>query len=94
MRSLIRESHHTCPGCGLILMERAGVRSTNIVSVGWEADDEGSITGTLEVEFKKGVVYQYTDVPESTYKELVFARSPGQFLLQNIVDAFDGQRIE
>lgn len=85
---------HCCPGCGLLTMDRASVRSSNIVSVGWEADEEGGGNGILEVEFKAGVIYQYTDVPEATYRGLIGAASPGKYLLQNIVDAYDGQRIE
>ena len=84
---------HCCPGCGLLIMDRAGIKSTNIVSVGWEQDEAG-INGLLEVEFKQGVVYQYTDVPEFIYKALLFAPSPGKYLLQNIAEVYDGQRIE
>ena len=83
-----------CPGCNLVLMDRHGVRSSNVVAVGWEADEEGAALGTLEVEFKAGIVYQYTDVPEWVYNEFLYAPSPGKFLLQNIVEAFQGQRIE
>lgn len=82
-----------CPGCNLTLMDRAGVRSSNVIAVGWEPDEEGG-NGTLEVEFKQGIVYQYTDVPEWVYKDFLYAASPGKYLLANIVEAYDGQRIE
>lgn len=73
-------------------MDRTAVRSTNIIAAGWEQDQD-SDTGTLEVEFKQGIVYQYADVPEWVYKGLVFAQSPGKYFNQNILDAYDGQRI-
>lgn len=93
-----REMRHTrtfgvCPGCGLVLMDRTSLRSTNIVSVGWEADEDG-LNGVLEVEFKHGIIYQYTDVPEHAYKALLFAPSPGKYLLDTIAPSYDGQRIE
>lgn len=75
-------------------MDRTGVRSTNIVSVGWEADEDNPAGGILEVEFKQGVVYQYDDVPEWVYKGLIFAASPGKYFNQHIAEAYDGQRIE
>ena len=81
-----------CPGCGVI-MERQSVDSTNLVAVGWEPD-EGSDAGTMEVEFKGGVVYQYAGVPQWVYQGLLFAPSPGRYLKASIVDSFEGQRIE
>lgn len=41
-------------------------------------------TMTLSVEFKHGGVYQYFDVPEQVFEELLQAVSPGQYLAQNI----------
>jgi hypothetical protein len=74
-------------------MDRTGVRSSNIVAIGWEADPDSG-NGTMEIEFKQGVVYQYAEVPEWVYRGLLYARSPGRYLLENIVEAYDGQRIE
>jgi KTSC domain len=39
---------------------------------------------TLSVEFKNGTIYQYFDVPETAFAELISAGSPGQYLAQNI----------
>ena len=75
-------------------MDRTGVRSSNIVAVGWEADEEGGGNGTLEVEFKAGIVYQYVDVPEWVYSAFLHSQSPGKYLLQNIANDYEGQRIE
>lgn len=94
MNAVVKDNRITrCPGCGLTIMDRTGVRSSNIVSVGWEADEDG-VNGILEVEFKQGVVYQYTDVPKFVFEQLIFSGSPGKYLLTSIVDAYDGQRIE
>lgn len=74
-------------------MLRNQVDSSNVVAVGWTRDED-SVNGVMEVEFKGGVVYQYSDVPEWVYQGLMFAPSPGRYLLKSIVDVFDGQRIE
>jgi hypothetical protein len=54
-------------------MERAGVISSTIISVGYDKAAE-----TLEVEFKSGV-YQYYNVPEPVYEQFVLADSKGKF---------------
>ena len=45
-------------------MERELVSSSTIVSIGYEGE-------TLEVEFKNGTVYQYYNVPEVVYSQLM-----------------------
>jgi len=61
-------------------MRRTPVTSSNIRSIGYDPQ-----SGTLEVEFNSGDIYQYFDVPESIYQGLVRAASPGRFLNINIV---------
>jgi hypothetical protein len=60
-------------------MNRTPVTSHNVASVGYDRD-----TMTLEVEFRNGSVYQYFDVPDAVYRELVSASSVGTYLSQNI----------
>ena len=60
-------------------MHRTPVSSSNVASVGYDPN-----TLTLEVEFKDGSVYQYFDVPETVYQELMRASSVGQFIHSNI----------
>jgi len=55
-------------------MQREQVISSNVVSVGYDTD-----TQTLEVEFKSGV-YQYYNVPQSIYDEMIKAESVGKYL--------------
>ena len=51
-------------------MERIEVRSSDIRSVGYDKKMK-----TLEVEFKNKSIYQYSEVPEEVYVELMEARS-------------------
>lgn len=60
-------------------MNRTPVSSSNVISVGY---DPGTLT--LEVEYKGDSVYQYFDVPETVYQELLRASSIGQFMHANI----------
>jgi hypothetical protein len=60
-------------------MNRQAVSSSNIASIGYDADSQ-----TLEIEFLNGGVYQYFDVPQYVYEELMNADSHGQYLAQNI----------
>jgi hypothetical protein len=55
-------------------MERIQVSSSNIQSVGYDSE-----TATLEVEFHSGAIYQYFEVPENIYNELISASSVGQY---------------
>ncbi len=60
-------------------MNRQAVTSSNIASIGYDVNSQ-----TLEIEFLNGGVYQYFDVPENIYNELMTASSHGQYLAQNI----------
>ena len=64
-------------------MNRTPVSSSNVASVGYDPN-----TLTLEVEFKDGSVYQYFDVPETVYQELMRASSVGTFLHANIKNSY------
>ena len=52
-------------------------------SVGYESDGK-----VLEVEFQSGAVYQYSEVPESLYEELMRAESKGRYFNAEIRDEF------
>jgi hypothetical protein len=60
-------------------MQRISVVSSNLASVGYE-----SSTGTLEVEFHSGAIYQYAGVPESAYNGLMNAASKGRYLDRSV----------
>lgn len=60
-------------------MNRQPVSSSNIASIGYDANSL-----TLEIEFLNGGVYQYFDVPQYVYEDLMNAGSHGQYLAHNI----------
>ena len=69
-------------------MDRKSLESSNIASAGY--DDQ---TRTLEIEFRKGGIYQYFDVPRPIFDQLVGTGSPGSVLHQEIRGVFRYARI-
>jgi hypothetical protein len=69
-------------------MNRQPIESTNLASIGYDAKNE-----ILEVEFKYGVVYQYFDVPEHVYEELMNADSHGVYFSANIRNDYNYQKV-
>ncbi len=69
-------------------MNRTPVTSSNIRSIGYDAQ-----LAVLEVEFTTGDVYQYFDVPEYLYHELMNASSLGQFLNEYIKYSYRYQKV-
>ena len=65
-------------------MDRESVSSSNIASIGYDADSE-----TLEVEFLKGgKVYHYFNVPKFVHEQLMQADSVGTFFNAEIRDTY------
>lgn len=62
-------------------MNRILVNSSNIKSIGYDS-------GSLEVEFHSGGIYQYRNVPEPIYNAFMRASSKGSFFDQNIKDKY------
>lgn len=60
-------------------MERIPVNSSNISSVGYDADSQ-----TLEIGFTNGSVYQYAGVPQSIYEGMMGSDSKGKYFHANI----------
>jgi len=69
-------------------MERIQVDSSNIISIGYDLQ-----TNTLEVEFNSAEIYQYFNVPEHLYQNLMSASSKGQFLNDFIKFSYRYQKI-
>jgi len=63
-------------------MERQGVTSSNLASVGY--DSTGS---TLEIEFHSGAIYQYFEVSPTVYDGLMSASSHGEYFDAHIKKA-------
>ena len=69
-------------------MNRTAINSSNVAEVGYD-----SATMTLEVAFCNGTVYQYFDVPEAVYQELMRAVSIGKFLNAHIKNSYRYARV-
>lgn len=69
-------------------MDRRVVQSTNVSSLGYDP-----ASGTLEVEFLKGTIYQYFGVPQGIYDQLMEAPSKGQFINTYIKNAYAFSRV-
>ena len=69
-------------------MERRFVFSSNIRSIGFDRGAQ-----VLEIEFFSGGIYQYRDVPESVYDELMLAPSKGKFYQHRIKEYFPYLRV-
>ena len=69
-------------------MKRQSVESSNLASIGYDAANE-----ILEVEFNHGGVYQYFDVPENVYEELMNADSHGRYFVHNIKDEYEYEKM-
>lgn len=69
-------------------MEREMVDSSTVLSVGYDPT-----SGTLEVEFKNGGIYQYYNVPEPIYQSLMGSDSKGKFLHAYIKPEYPCSRV-
>jgi hypothetical protein len=70
-------------------VERTPVSSSNLAAVGYDPKTE-----TLEIEFLHGGVYQYLEVPEEVYTELMAASSHGSYFNSMIRGAFSYHQIK
>ena len=69
-------------------MKRKSVESSNLASVGYDAKNQ-----ILEIEFNHGGVYQYFDVPQDVYDELMDADSHGKYFAANIRNDYEYSKI-
>ena len=67
-------------------MEMQRLKSSNIESAGWE-------NGTLQVRFKGGGTYLYSDVPERVWLAFKGAESAGAFLATQIKGKFKHSKL-
>lgn len=68
-------------------MQRQPVESEAVKSVGYDGRHQ-----TLAVEFREGRLYEYLEVPERTYRELMEAESIGNFVATKIKPCFKFRR--
>ena len=69
-------------------MRREAVDSSSIASIGY---DEAS--GTLEVGFASGEIYEYFNVPKDVYERFRAADSKGRFFHLKIKDKYRYARV-
>jgi len=69
-------------------MERIPVSSSMLLSIGYDVD-----SGTLEIEFSPGVVWQYFDVPENVWEEFKVSGSHGKYFHASIKKVFRQARV-
>ena len=67
-------------------MVRTRVASTNIRSIGYSGT-------TLEVEFLRGGVYQYYNVPEKHYLHMIHYPHPGTYLARYVKGFYSYHRV-
>jgi len=68
-------------------MERTYVDSSMIISIGYE-------DSILEIEFKSnGQVWQYFEVPEYVYHEMISSDSQGKYFHRNIKGQYAEARV-
>lgn len=69
-------------------MDRSAVASSNISEIGYDPMSE-----TLEVMFTNGSVYQYYNVSQNLFDQIMQAPSKGQFLNTYIKNAYPYSRV-
>jgi hypothetical protein len=67
-------------------VRRRLVNSASVRSVGWS-------DGTLEREYVNGSIYQYVDVPQTTFAALLAAPSIGAYVNTDIKPYYDYREI-
>jgi len=68
-------------------IKRISVASSSIASIGY--DKKASV---LEIEFHHGAIYQYADVSEKVYEELMSSPAQGAYFMNEIKDKFEYQQ--
>lgn len=71
-----------------VLELRSPVASSAIERVGYDEAE-----AILEIEFRHGGVYQYFDVPEEVYRDLLTAQSRGRYYHDRIRGEYDYRQL-
>ncbi len=69
-------------------IKREPVLSSNVASIGYSGH-----LHALEIEFTRGAIYRFLDVPRTIYRELMAADSKGHFIAEHIRGHFRFVRI-
>lgn len=77
------------PGYEFLGIQRQVVESTNIKSVGYF-----SVGRILVVEFTTGAIYQYSDVPEAVFVDMMNSKSKGKYFSAEIKGKYSSVKVE
>ncbi len=69
-------------------IKREPVLSSNVASIGYSRH-----LRALEIEFTRGAIYRFLEVPKSVYLELKESNSKGHFIAQNLRDRYRFVRV-
>ena len=69
-------------------MEKIPVQSPNLATIGYNSETE-----TLEIEFLNGSIYEYKNVSQSIYNELMSAPSHGSYFNHEIRSTYPYEKI-
>jgi len=69
-------------------IKRVSVASSNIASVGYDSEKQ-----ILEIEFHHGAIYQYFDVPEKVYNDLINSAAIASNFMSEIKNKFESKKI-
>lgn len=69
-------------------MVKQFVDSTNLYSIDYDVESM-----ILEIEFLKGGIYRYFNVPLKVYNALMAANSHGSYFSRNIRDKYDFKKL-
>lgn len=69
-------------------MERTALRSREIAIAGYDPH-----CSKLEITFRSGGVYHYSEVPEEIFKRFLSAPSQGKYFEENIKHKFPYRRV-
>jgi hypothetical protein len=69
-------------------IKRTPVQSTNVASVGYSRQ-----LHALEIEFTRGAIYRFLNVPPSVYRALMNAESKGHFIAEELRGQYEFVRV-
>ncbi len=69
-------------------IKRSAVQSSNVASVGYSRE-----LRALEIEFVRGAVYRFLEVPPNLHRRLLAAESKGRFIAENLRGKYQFVRV-
>lgn len=69
------------------------VESSNLSAVSWGGEGDGS-TGSLDVEFKSGAIWRYSEVSRERFDALMKADSKGRYFAREIKPKHKARQVD